>query len=54
MGKVHYSLPQASFYRADHWYKVMAKVLSLGGHLLTDLQSKSWLDALALFNELLL
>ena len=53
MGKVHYSLPQASFHRANHWYKVMARVLSLDGSLLTDLQSKSWLDALALFNKLL-
>jgi hypothetical protein len=54
MGKVHYSLPQVSFHRANHWYKVMAKVLSLDGSLFTDLQSKSWLDASALFNELLL
>jgi hypothetical protein len=33
MGKVHYSLPQASFHRADYWYKVMASILSLNGNL---------------------
>jgi hypothetical protein len=43
MGKVHYSLPQVSFHRADHWHK--------DGSLLTDLQTKSWLDASALFNQ---
>jgi hypothetical protein len=32
----------------------MARVLSLDGRLLTNLQNKSWLDTSALFNKLML